>query len=156
MLKTLAALGIGLITTVALPAAAHDDHARHGAHPPDYRAPGPVRVQPRATGSRWVLRRADYNRDGGVSMREAHRFARVRFTQADHDRNGVLTGHELRYDEDFGRGPRGRDGVVTLAEYDNSIRFRFQGLDRNRDGFLNRYELGNTTSPRAANYDSRW
>jgi hypothetical protein len=154
MLKTLAALGIGLITSVALPAAAHDDHSRHGAHAPDYR--GPARAQPSGTGSRWVLRRADFNRDGGVSMREAHRYARVRFTQADRDRNGVLTGRELRSDGDFNRGPRGRDGVVTLAEYDSSIRFRFQGLDRNRDGFLSRYELRNTTSPRAASYDSRW
>jgi hypothetical protein len=155
MLKTLAALGIGLITSVALPAAAHDDHARHGAHAPGYHAPAPVRAQP-GTGSRWGLRRADYNRDGGVSIREAHRYARARFTQADHDRNGVLTGRELRYDGDFSRGPRARDGVVTLAEYDTSVRNRFHGLDRNRDGFLSRYELGNTTSPRAASYDSRW
>ena len=155
MLKTLAALGIGLITTVALPAAAHDDHTRHGAHGPDYRAPRPVQAQA-SPGTRWVLRRADYNRDGGVSMREAHRYARVRFSQADHDRNGVLTGRELRQDRDFTRGPRARDGAVTLAEYDNSIRFRFHGLDRNRDGFLSRFELASDTSPRPAGYDSRW
>ena len=162
MLKTLAALGIGIITTVAGTAAAHDGHGGHGrpgaAHHPGYRnAPAPVQVAPRGAGAGWTLRQADYNRDGGVSMREAHRFARTRFERADHDRNGVLTGRELRQNSgDFARGPRGRDGAVTQAEYNGSIRNRFRGLDQNNDGFLSRYELDRRGGVRNASYDWRW
>jgi hypothetical protein len=172
MLNTLATLGIGLITAVAAPATALADCGP--AHPtagyPGYRAPAPAytpgpvyapappRAQtlPRrveANRDALVLRQADYNRDGGVTLQEAHAYARNQFSRVDFNHDGVLTRYEVRNDTaGFARGAQGRDGVVTLAEYDTSVRNDFHGVDRNRDGYLSSYELGlRTASPVGAN-----
>jgi len=100
-----------------------------------------------------VLRQADYNRDGSVTLSEAHAYARSQFTRVDFNRDGVLTRQEVRNDTTgFARGARGRDGVVTLAEYDASVRDDFHDVDRNRDGYLSSYELGlRTASPNRSN-----
>jgi hypothetical protein len=171
MLTQLAALGIGLITTVAAPAAlaspcdpAHPTagYPTYGApvptygpasYPPPYAAPPPYAPPPPYAGPRAhprrveaqqvVMRRADYNRDGGVTYAEAHAYGRDQFARADYDRNGVLTRRELRESrDDFTRVSHGRGGVVTLAEFDAAVYDQFYQLDYNRDGFLSRYELG--------------
>ena len=156
MLKQMAALGLGLITAAAaVPAAAHDgrDPARTGSS--SYRPPAPT-YAPRAqlppstdAGYALGLRHADYNSDGGITLREAHAYGRAQFRHEDLDRNGVLTRRELRGSRDeFARGPRG-DGVVTFAEYDSNVQRGFYHLDRNRDGRLSRRELG-TGGPQPA------
>ena len=183
MFTKLAALGIGLATTVVAPiaAAAPCDPAypttgyptnypasyptsypatypTYGAPVPTYSpappyyAPAPPYAAPaprRVEATQVVMRRADYNRDGGVTYAEAHAYGRDQFARADRDRNGVLTRRELRDSrDDFTRvsNQRGR-GVVTLAEFDASVYNDFYQLDRNRDGFLSRYELGGGSAP---------
>lgn len=168
MLTQLAALGIGLITSIGTPAVARADYdtpARPSAHPtayPGYNgtrypaptyAPAPARTRhvepPRAV----VLRRADYNNDGGITFHEAQAYGRSEFGRADHDRNGVLTRNEIHRSDELASGARSRDGVVTFAEYDASVRRQFAALDRNRDGFLSRHELG---APRTATFNWHW
>jgi Ca2+-binding EF-hand superfamily protein len=102
-----------------------------------------------------ALRRADYNRDGGVTFAEAHAYARNAFSRSDADHNGVLTRRELRVAPDgLTRDARSPDRV-TLADYDRSVREDFRGLDRNRDGFLSGYELG-TSAPSANTVSYSW
>ena len=161
MLTNLAALGIGLITAVATPAAAHaatladcaptqpSAHTSHRVPAPGYpavathappRASAPARVEAVYPAS---LRFADFDRDGGVTINEARSYARSQFSRADLDRNGVLRGRELRSTSgELAYGARGRDGVVSFAEYDRSVMGRFQALDIDRNGFLSRNELG--------------
>ena len=170
MFKHWAALGTGLISAAtALPAAAHDGRVPAHAGPayPEYRrstptyAPAPPRVYtpyPVAAnaGCAAVLRQADYNYDGGITLGEAYAYGQARFSQVDLDRNGVLTRHELRRGEDeFTQRARRRDGVVTFAEYEASVQNEFYGLDRNRDAFLSSYELG-TTAPPSAGVSWSW
>ena len=185
MLTQLAALGIGLITAVGAPAIAQADCGpAHPTSYPGYRAPGypaatyPSPTYPAATypapsyapapsygpqpGRRQqtphavVLRQADYNNDGGITLREAEAYGRTAFGRADDDRNGVLTRHEIHANDELARGARGRDGVVSFAEYDASLRRQFASLDRNRDGFLNRYELGRGPAPNTVTYNWHW
>ena len=189
MLTQLAALGIGLITTVAAPMAHAGQPGCDPAHPtagyPSYGAPAPTyaptyapayapvptyapvpsygpAAPPRYQAPRHVeaspvmMRRADYNRDGGVSLQEARSYGRNQFIRADQDRNGVLTRRELRNaGNEFSRVSANRGGVLTLAEYDASITNQFYSLDRNRDAFLSRYELG-TASPNTVTYSWNW
>lgn len=182
MLTQMAALGIGLITTVAAPAALAappcgpvyptGGHAApypaYGAPVPAYspappyaHAPAPPYAAPaprRLESSRVVMRRADYNRDGGVTYAEAHAYGREQFVRADRDRNGVLTRSELRNSrDDFTRisNPRG-GGVVTLAEFDASVYNEFYQLDTNRDGFLSRHELGTAAPSSSVTWSWNW
>jgi EF hand domain-containing protein len=180
MLNTLATLGLGLVTAVAAPATALADcgpahpTAYPGPHTPGYGpapvyAPAPVytpappraqRLPRRVEASRdaRVLRQADYNRDGSVTLAEAHAYARNQFSRVDFDRNGVLNQREARNDATgFARGAQGRDGVVTLAEYDASVRDDFHDVDRNRDGYLSSRELGlRTASPNNNGVNVTW
>jgi EF hand domain-containing protein len=201
MLTQLAALGIGLITTVAAPMAHAGQPGCDPAHPtagyppytapaptyaptyvptyapaptyvptyapvpayapapryapapaPRYQAPSPRRVE----ASPVAMRRADYNRDGGVTLQEARSYSRDQFIRADRDRNGVLTRRELsNAGSEFSRVSGNRGGVLTLAEYDASITNQFYSLDRNRDAFLSRHELG-TASPNTVTYSWNW
>ncbi|HEU4582997.1 MAG TPA: hypothetical protein VFS67_32280 [Polyangiaceae bacterium] len=152
MFNPIAALGVGLITAVAaVPAAAHDgcDPARPSSYPgsyppaPTYAPPPYAPATPVVMGSAQVeLRQADYNLDGGVTLREAQSFGWAQFSRADTNRDGVLTRWELRgLNDPFARGSRA-DGVVTFAEYDGNLQRQFYRLDDNRDGFLTRRELG--------------
>jgi hypothetical protein len=169
MLNTLATLAIGLVTAVAAPATALADYGP--AHPPVYSghhvpapvyAPAPPRAQtfPRrveasrdAARDARVLRQADYNRDGGVTLAEARAYARNQFTRVDFNHNGVLTQREARSDSTgLARGASGRDGVVTLAEYDATVRNDFHDVDRNRDGYLSSRELGLRTTASPTNH----
>lgn len=130
MLTQMAALSIGLITTVAAPIAlaAPCDTAHPTAGYPTYGAPVPTYspvpsysppyaqqppygAQPpyaaprgpaprRIEAQQVVMRQADYNRDGGVTYGEAHAYGRNQFARADYDRNGVLTRRELRDSRD--------------------------------------------------------
>ncbi|HKO92887.1 MAG TPA: hypothetical protein VJU61_17145, partial [Polyangiaceae bacterium] len=124
-------------------------------------APAPPRVYtpyPVVTdaGCAAVLRQADYNYDGGITLAEAYAYGQARFSQVDVDRNGVLTRHELRGGGDeFAQTARRRDGVVTFDEYQVSVQGRFYQLDRNRDAFLSSYELG-TTAPPSAGVSWSW
>lgn len=158
MLTQLAALGIGLITTIGAPAIAQADCAP--ARPtafPGYRAPtyAPAPQYNRNDAPHPVaLRRADYNRDGGVSFREAQSYGRNEFRHADRDGNGVLTRYEIQTGDTLAHGARGRDGAVTFAEYDASIRRQFASLDRNRDGFVSRNELD--SRPNGRTYSWHW
>jgi hypothetical protein len=173
MLNTLATIGIGLVTAVAAPATALADYGP--AHPPVYSghhapapvyAPAPPRAQtfPRrieasrdAARDARVLRQADYNRDGGVTLAEAHAYARNQFSRVDFNHNGVLTQREARNDSTgLARGASGRDGVVTLAEYDASVRNDFHDVDRNRDGYLSSRELGLRNTNRGVNARRNW
>ena len=175
MLTQLAALGIGLITAIGTPAIAQADcntPAKPSAYPTSYpghsypgyngpRHPAPT-YNPAPTRSRnveppraVVLRRADYNNDGGISFHEAQAYGRNEFGRADHDRNGVLTRYEIHRNDELASGARGRDGVVTFAEYDASVRRQFASLDRNRDGFLSRNELG-SRRPNTVSYNWHW
>jgi EF hand len=207
MLTNLAALGIGLITVVAAPAAvaqvpcnpvaypsanypspnypspnypgANYPGAPYPANYPTYGVPVPVYTpvpvvypapvpvyvpaqppQRRVDTTPVSVRRADYNRDGGITFAEAYAYGRSEFARSDVDGNGVLTRRELnyRYDE-IASGARRRDGFVTLAEYDASLRDQFYRLDRNRDGFLSSYELGNGRShsqPNGVTFNWHW
>ena len=177
MLTQLAALGIGLVTAVATPAAAHAECAptQPTAYPTSYRGPAPAyppvtrHAPPRASAPTRIeaaypasLRFADFDRDGGVTVNEARSFARSQFTRADLDRNGVLRGRELRSDSgELAYGARGRDGVVTFAEYDRSVMGRFQSLDIDHNGYLSRHELGNNrtrvpSAPRSNTVTYSW
>jgi hypothetical protein len=174
MLTQLAALGIGLITTVAAPAAlaAPCNPAHPTAGYPTYGVPVPTyspapphappyagpRAQPRRVEAQQVvMRRADYNRDGGVTYAEANAYGRNQFARADRDRNGVLTRRELQSSrDDFTRVSHGRGGVVTLAEFDAAVRGQFSELDYNRDGFLSRYELGLGAPPPPPSSSVTW
>jgi EF hand len=169
MLTNLAALGVGLITAVATPAAAHGwDGNRPDAPHPSHGAPAPMYAPTRAhapspsahrVGSRdaAALRRADYNRDGGVTFAEAHAYARSAFGRADTDHNGALTRRELRNAPvGLERDARSPDRI-TLADYDASVRADFRSLDRNRDGFLSGYELGTSVPSRqTVSYSWHW
>jgi hypothetical protein len=195
MLTNLAALGIGLITAVAAPAAAAQvpcepavypganypavnappayypaSYPTYGVPAPAYTptvpvyAPVPVYVPaapvppPRTDRTPVTVRRADYNRDGGITFAEAYAYGRNEFARSDLDGNGVLTRRELnqRYDE-IANGARRRDSVVTFAEYEGSLRHQFRQLDDNRDGFLSGYELGTTRSqPRVVTFNWHW
>jgi hypothetical protein len=168
MLTNLAALGVGLITAVTTPAAAHGWEDRPNAPHPSYGAPAPMHAPapPRAPApsayrvearDAAALRPADYNRDGGVTFAEAHAYARNAFSRADTDRNGVLTRRELRNTPDgFTRDARS-PARLTLADYDQSVRDDFRGLDRNRDGFLSSYELGTSVAaPHTVSYSWHW
>jgi hypothetical protein len=171
MLTQLAALGIGLITTVATPAIAQADcngPAKPSAYPGSYpsyngpRYPVPSYGPPTARGRHVeaprsvVLQRADYNNDGGITFHEAQAYGRNEFSRADHDRNGVLTRYEIHRNDALASGARSRDGAVTFAEYDASMRRQFAALDRNRDGFLSRHELGRQPTPNTVSYSWRW
>lgn len=130
--------------------------------PIPYPAPVPVYApapRPRRESNEPVtLRRADYNRDGGITFAEAFSYGRNEFARSDLDGNGVLTRRELdnHYDE-IANGARRRDTVVTLAEYDDSLRNQFSQLDRNRDGFLSGYELGTRRSePHLVTFNWHW
>ncbi|HTV17552.1 MAG TPA: hypothetical protein VMG12_02745 [Polyangiaceae bacterium] len=190
MLTQFAALGIGLTTLVttsiaaaappcepAYPTAGYPTYGApvpvYAPAPPVY-APAPVPVYapappvyaPRAQAPRRVestqvvMRRADYNRDGGVTWAEAQAYGRYQFARADYNRDGVLTRREQRdSNDDFIRvsDRRGsRDGVVTLAEYDNAVYNDFYQLDRNRDGFLSRYELGQSAPSTGVTWSWNW
>jgi hypothetical protein len=159
MLTNLAALGIGLITAVGTPVAAHaapcttptSSYPSYGtpaygpvptyAPAPPPRAPVPParRVDARYPDT---LRWADRNADGSVTLAEARAFARTQFNRGDSDRNGVLRGRELDTNDDFIRATSGRDRRVTHAEYETRVLNRFYSLDINRDSYLSRYELG--------------
>jgi len=175
MLTQLAALGIGLITAVGTPAIAQADcntPAKPSAHPSTYpgyypgyngpRQPAPTYAPAPTRGRRVepprsvVLRRADYNNDGGITFNEAQAYGRSEFGRADHDRNGVLTRYEIHRSDELAGGARSRDGVVTFAEYDASMRRQFTALDRNRDGFLSRHELGRRPTPNTVSYNWHW
>jgi hypothetical protein len=200
MLTNLAALGIGLITAVAAPAAAAqvpcDPAVYPGANypavnaPPVYPAsyptygvpvpaypapvpayPPPVPVYtpvpvympappppPRGERTPVSVRRADWNRDGGITFAEAYAYGRNEFARSDLDGNGVLTRRELnqRYDE-IANGARRHDSVVRFDEYERSLRHQFRQLDDNRDGFLSGHELGTTRSqPRVVTFNWHW
>jgi hypothetical protein len=159
MLTNLAALGIGLITAVGTPVAAHAAPCTtptssypsygtpgHGPVPTYAPAPPPRPHLPPArrvdTRQPDTLRWADRNRDGSVTAAEARAFARTQFNRGDADRNGVLRGRELDTNDDFARAASGRDGRVTHAEYETRVMNRFYSLDINRDSYLSRYELG--------------
>jgi hypothetical protein len=169
MLTQLAALGIGLITTVASPLVHAAQPGCDPAHPtaahPAHRAPAPTYAPaaPRYPAppvrhvetSAVVLRRADYNRDGGVTLQEARAYGRNQFIRADQDRNGVLTRRELsRADSELQRISGTRGGRLTLAEYHTSITSQFHRLDDNRDAVLSRNELG-AASPNRTVYRNR-
>jgi hypothetical protein len=181
MLTQIAALGIGLITAIGTPAIAQADcnsPSKPSAHPTNYpgyttpgyttpgygapRYPAPSFTPAPSRGRRIeppravVLRRADYNNDGGITFHEAQAYGRSEFSRADHDRNGVLTRYEIHRSDELASGARGRDGVVTFAEYDASMRRQFAALDRNRDGFLSRHELGRRPTPNTASYSWHW
>lgn len=128
--------------------------APHYPSQPTYSAP---RGYGRDAADAAVSRRADYNRDGGISLYEAHDYARGQFARADIDRNGVLTRREQRNTDGAFERARGRDGVVTLAEYDTTVRRDFYNLDRNRDGVLTRAELRGHSAPRhTVSYSWHW
>jgi len=153
MLTQLAALGIGLMTSAATPAAAQAVACHAPAGYPSYGTPGHAPVPtyapaplppPRRVDARdaETLRWADRNGDGSVTANEAHAFARSQSERADDDRNGVLRGRELNTQDDFARAAAGRDGRVTRSEYEARVMGRFYSLDVNRDSYLSRYELG--------------
>lgn len=136
MIGKLSALGFSLVTAIATPALAHDQHDsrgdRHGRgdHRGDYRAASPE----------VDLRHADLNRDGYVTMNEALDSGRQVFRRQDRNNDWTLTRHEvgrpaLRHD-------RNNDGRVSMREYQRRVRAQFARMDVNRDGYLGRRELG--------------
>lgn len=175
MLNTLAALGIGVAATLSLPATAnaHCDPSRpHAHHPGHLPAPAHAPVPPAPTYAPApyqrvdardiaLMRRADYNRDGWVTLAEARAHGRARFDRIDTNNDRVLSPHEIRrHDDEIARDAiRGRDRTVTYSEYDSGVRARFASLDVNRDGYLSNYELNGTPPPRAtygASVGWRW
>jgi hypothetical protein len=86
--------------------------------------------------------RADSNRDGAVTVREATRYARSTFAERDRNRDGVLSPYELRNAGwDLRSEDLNRDGRVTYAEHDAAARAEFARYDRNHDGVIRGYEL---------------
>jgi hypothetical protein len=144
MIGKLSALGFSLVTAIASPALAHDQHDsgrdRHGRgdHRGDYRD---GRGDYRAASAEVDLRYADHNRDGYVTMQEALDSGRQVFRRQDRNNDWTLTGYEvgrpaLRNDD------RNNDGRVSMREYQRRVRAQFARLDVNRDGYLGRRELG--------------
>ena len=183
MFNPIAALGVGLITALAaVPAAAHDGRgpaypssypgsypssypgSYPSSYPGSYPPPAPTYAPPPYAPATPVvlgdaqleLRQADYDFDGGVTLREAHSFGWAQFSHEDTNRDGVLTRWELRgLNDTFARGARA-DGVVTFAEYDGNLQRQFYRLDYNRDGFLSRRELGIATPPPSTGVTWSW
>jgi hypothetical protein len=92
------------------------------------------------TPSEW--QRADANRDGAITLREATRSARSTFAALDRNRDGVLSPFELRSASyDVRSEDNNRDGRVTYNEHDTAARARFDRLDRNHDGVISNNEL---------------
>jgi EF hand len=90
--------------------------------------------------SDWL--RADTNRDGAVTYREAARYARSAFAERDRNRDGVLSPFELRSAGwDLRSEDANRDGRVTYAEHEAATRAQFARYDRNHDGVIRGYEL---------------
>ena len=150
MIGKLSVLGFSLITAIASPALAHDQHQsgrdRHGRsdHRGDYRA----------ASTDVDLRYSDLNRDGRVTMQEALDSGRQVFRRQDRNNDWTLTRHEvgrpaLRHD-------RNNDGRVSMREYQRRVRAQFARMDINRDGYLGRRELGyqgpRDTRPAGWNY----
>ena len=146
------------------PASTYPSYPSYGAPVPVYSPtwnPTPLPPVPPPPARRTVLlKRADYNGDGGITFTEAQAYGRTEFGYADVDRNGVLTRRELdNHVDEFARGARHRGrgvGVVTFAEYDMSVRHRFIDLDRNRDGFVSRYEIEGRPEPKTVRVSWHW
>jgi hypothetical protein len=145
------------------PATTYPTYPSYGAPVPAYSptwTPTPLpRVAPPASRRTVLLKRADYDGDGGITFAEAQAYGRTEFGYADVDRNGVLTRRELdNHVDEFARAARrrGRDDVVTFAEYDRSVRNRFMDLDRNRDGFVSRHEVQRRPEPKTGGFSWHW
>src|SRR5262245_28035571 len=136
MIKTIAALGLGLTTLVTAPLAlaspcdpVHASAVRAPAPPRAAMPPRNIRTQQVET-QQAVLRRADFNRDGRVSLAEARAFGRNQFSRADRDRNGSLSPWELRNSsDDLTPVSHGRGNIVTRAEFEAGTRAQFVRLD---------------------------
>jgi Ca2+-binding EF-hand superfamily protein len=90
--------------------------------------------------SDWM--RADLDRDGVITQREAMRYARSTFAERDRNRDGVLSPYELRTAGfDFRREDVNRDGRVSYFEHQAAARSDFARYDFNHDGVIRGYEL---------------
>jgi hypothetical protein len=99
-----------------------------------------------------ILKKADTNSDGKLSIDELVKQASVRFDKADSDGDGEISLEEMtesiRRQRDEKRARRmlermdfNGDGKVTKDEMDNRARKRFALMDRNDDGFVEKSEL---------------
>jgi hypothetical protein len=142
MIGKLSVLGFSLVSAIASPALAHDEHDSwrgRGDHRGDYR--GHYRGDYRGAPTAVDLRYADRNRNGVVSMQEALDSGRQVFRHQDRNNDRALSHREVG-GRGLGHDDRNNDGRVSMREYQRAVRAQFASLDVNRDGYLSRRELG--------------
>ena len=91
------------------------------------------------------MMRADADGDGVVTWAEAQAAATERFQKLDTNRDGVLSGDEMKAGPMGGRGlgkmDADGDGKITLAQFVERSKARFDRVDANHDGRLDAAEL---------------
>jgi hypothetical protein len=142
MIGKLSVLGFSLVSAIASPALAHDQHGSgrgrgddHGSYRGDYRN------DYRNVSAEVDLRRADLDNNGLVSMHEALASGRQVFRRQDRNNDWALSRREVS-GSSLRHGDRNDDGRVSMREYQRAVRTQFASLDFNRDGYLSRRELG--------------
>lgn len=99
-----------------------------------------------------MLKKADANKDGKLSVDEVVAQASARFDKSDADGDGVISLQEMtdsiQRQRDERRAKRmlermdfNGDGKVTKDEIENRAKKRFAMMDRNDDGFVEKTEL---------------
>ena len=115
-------------------------------------------VQPQTQPQDMRYAEMDVNGDGVVTRREWTGTRRA-FNTADWNRDGVLSGDEVRMDPDQPVGTSGtvnrqsefydfdrnNDGIVSRSEW-TGLRATFDRLDANNDGVVTQREFGNTAA----------
>ena len=101
-------------------------------------------AKPREHGGGGMMR-ADANGDGIVTWAEAQAAATKRFQKFDVNRDGMVSGDEIKAGPRGGRGlgkmDKDGDGKVTLAQFIERSKARFDRLDTSHDGKLDAAEL---------------
>jgi len=90
----------------------------------------------------------DTDHDGTVSLDEAKKAAEIVFDKLDRDRDGTLTGRELRGSlsaREFTAADTDKDGTISKDEYLAVVEQRFKAADTDNDGTLTRRELRTKT-----------
>jgi hypothetical protein len=94
-------------------------------------------------GGRGGFGKADTNNDGKVTLAEAVAAAKTRFDRKDANKDGTLSGDEIRGRMRWmvEKADTNKDGKVSAAEHEANVRKHFTERDANKDGALTRDEM---------------